>query len=476
MKTRTLCIHGHFYQPPREHPFSGVIPPEGGAAPFANFNEKITAECYAPNARAGNFHLLSFNLGPTLAQWLAGYDGNTYHQIVEADRQNVRRWGVGNALAQAYNHTILPLAHRRDKETQIAWGIADFHHRFGRLPQGMWLPEMAVDLETLEVMAEQGIEFTVLSVRQARQSVDVARPYWVRLPAGRRMAVFFRHEDLSNRLAFDPYLTERALRFAELLDATVNGGGGLYLIATDGETFGHHQPGRERFVTDLLTQLAPQRGYQVGYLAHFLRQNPAVEEVEIWEHTAWSCWHGLARWREGCSCTSGGSRWKGILRQAMDRLAWEIDALFLAETYRRVADPWSMRREAIRVWLGQESGPSLVARHAGGGLTSADQARLLTLLEAQRYRQAMYTSCGWFFDDLGRIEPGLVIAYAAKAIQLVRQACGIGLEKDFRKDLSQASSAVTGQSGAGIYDRILAQAVAASAALPVGQQPVGEIQ
>ncbi len=200
MSVKALCIHGHFYQPPRENPFSGVIPPEKGAEPFTNYNAKINAECYQPNAVIDNFDLLSFNFGPTLAGWLADHDELTYRHIIEADRRNVAQNGVGNALAQAYNHTILPLAHRRDKETQIAWAIADFCHRFGRLPQGMWLPEMAVDYETLEVMAERGLEFTILSPCQARQSIDPSRPYWVRLPAGHRLAIFFRRDDLSNRM------------------------------------------------------------------------------------------------------------------------------------------------------------------------------------------------------------------------------------------------------------------------------------
>lgn len=457
MNTKALCIHGHFYQPPRENPFSGVISVEKGAEPFANYNEKIAAECYEPNATMGNFSLLSFNFGPTLAGWLADHNGLTYRRIVEADRRNVAHRGVGNALAQAYHHTILPLAHRRDKETQIAWGIADFRHRFGRSPKGMWLPELAVDYETLEVMAEQDIEFTILSPRQARQSVDPSRLYWVRLPAGRRMVVFFRHEDLSNSVAFDPYLTEDASRFVEFLEDTTNASGGLYLVVADGETFGHHQPGRERFVHDLLAQLAPRQGYEVTYLARYLRDHPPIEEIEVWERTSWSCWHGVARWNEGCSCTRGDSRWKRPLRRAMDRLAWEVDAAYLDETRGRVADPWQMCHDYIRVLLGEADLHFLVSHHSGGTLRTEEETRLITLLEAQRHRQAMYTSCGWFFEDLSRIEPRLVIAYAAKAIQLVRQATGASLEEGFRRDLQVAQSSVIDQTAADVYDGIVAQ-------------------
>jgi alpha-amylase/alpha-mannosidase (GH57 family) len=455
MSTKALCIHGHFYQPPREDPFSGLIPVEEGAEPFANYNEKVAAECYEPNARMDNFSLLSFNFGPTLAAWLFSHDGTTYHRIIEADRRNVAHGGLGNALAQAYNHTILPLSHRRDKETQIAWGVADFCHRFGHPPKGMWLPEMAVDYETLEVMAERGIEFTILSPSQAKQSIEPSQPYWVRLPAGRRITVFFRHEDLSNRIAFDPSLTEDASRFVECLDN--NADAGLYLLATDGETFGHHQPGRERFVHNLLTQLAPRRGFNVTYLARYLQEHPPTEEIEIWERTSWSCWHGIARWNEGCHCTIGDSRWKRLLRRAMDQLAWEIDAIYLAETRGRVTAPWQMRRDYIHVMLGQTDPHTFISHYAGDSLRTAEEIILLTLLEAQRHRQAMYTSCGWFFEDLSRIEPGLIIAYAARAIQLVEQATGISLERDFRQGLEVTQSPVTGQTGTDIYDEVVSQ-------------------
>ena len=454
INSKTLCIHGHFYQPPRENPFSGVIPIEKGAEPFANYNAKISAECYEPNARLDNFGLISFNFGPTLANWLSKHAGTTYRRIIEADRRNKSYRGVGNALGQAYNHSILPLANRRDKETQIAWGITDFHHRFGHPPPGMWLPEMAVDYETLEVMAERGIEFGILSPHQARQSVEPSRLYWVRLPAGRRMAIFFRDETLSNRLAFDPYLTEDASRFVEFLDNTTNGNGGLYLLAADGETFGHHQPGREQFVHDLLAQLAPRHGYNVTYLSHYLQEHQPAQEIEIVENTSWSCRHGLARWNEGCSCTAGGSQWKRPLRQAIDRLAWEIDALYLAETHGRVNDAWQMRHDYIQVMLGQVDPRTFLSSHSHSSLRTEEETRLLALLEAQPYRQAMYTSCGWFFDDLGRIEPGLLIAYAAKAIQLVQQATGVSLAAGFRRDLKAVTSAISGQTGRDIYDEI----------------------
>ncbi len=331
---KSFCIHGHFYQPPREAPFTGVISPEKGANPFANFNEKINAECYRPNAELGNFQVLSFNLGPTLAAWLEGHDPPTYQRIVEADVQN-SVWpgnraahGVGNALAQAYNHTILPLATRRDKETQILWGVADFRHRFGHRPLGMWLPEMAVDQATLEVLASQDIAFTILSPHQTQSQLYGAGPYRVRPSRGHNrngIAVFFRDEALSNHLAFNSDLSNSARDFAE---NCLSGGEGLCLIAADGETFGHHHRGGERFLHDLLYQEAPKASYEVTFLARHLQQHPPVAEVEIVDDTSWSCGHGMARWREGCTCTQGDSEWKRHLREALDRLAQEMDALY----------------------------------------------------------------------------------------------------------------------------------------------------
>jgi alpha-amylase/alpha-mannosidase (GH57 family) len=461
-----LIIHGHFYQPPREDPFTGAISPEKGANPFANFNEKINAECYRPNAELGNFDALSFNLGPTLAAWLESHDPPTYQRIVEADRRNRAVYGVGNALAQAYNHTILPLATRRDKETQIIWGVADFRHRFGHQPLGMWLPEMAVDQETLEVLASQGIAFTILSPHQATPPLppligggerrrNGAGPYQVRLPRGHNrngIAVFFRDEALSNHLAFNSDLSNSARDFAE---NCLSDGEGLRLIATDGETFGHHRRGGERFLHDLLYQEAPKAGYEVTFLARYLQEHPPTAEVEVVDGTSWSCGHGVARWREGCPCTQGDSSWKCHLRAALDRLAEDVDALYQNEVERWVADPWQLRNDYIRVVLGEIRREAFLAQQADGKLTKGEAKRILTLLEAQTYRQAMYTSCGFFFEDLSRLEPRYIIAYAAKAIHLVKDATGISLEEGFKRDLRLAVSWITEQTGADVYEEVM---------------------
>jgi len=454
---KSFCIHGHFYQPPREDPFTGAIPFEEGAKPFANFNEKINAECYRPNAELGNFEALNFNLGPTLAAWLEGHDPLTHQRIVEADGRNMAAHGLGNALAQAYHHTILPLATRRDKETQIIWGMADFRHRFGHEPLGMWLPEMAVDQETLEVLASQGIAFTLLSPHQAKGQLDGPGPYRVRLPHGREMAIFFRDEALSNRIAFNPELTNSAKDFVGNCLSGVHGPGdeGLRLVATDGETFGHHHRGRERFLHNLLYEEAPRAGYEVTFLARYLQEHPPVAEVTIIDGTSWSCGHGVARWREGCACTPGESRWKRPLRGALDRLAKEMDALYQDEVKRWVVDPWRLRNGYIRVVLGEMEGRDFLAQQAVGKLDEEEAKRILTLLEAQYYRQAMYTSCGFFFEDLSRLEPRYVIAYAAKAINLVKEATGISLEEGFKRDLRLATSWITDQTGEDIYDDVV---------------------
>ncbi|MCS7251683.1 MAG: hypothetical protein NZ572_04510, partial [Thermoflexus sp.] len=308
-----LAVHGHFYQPPREDPWTGEVPLEPGAKPYRNFNEKITAECYRPLAERHLFEEISFNVGPTLIAWLARHHPETYQRILEADRANVAR-GVGNAIAQSAHHTILPLARRRDKITQVYWGVKFFQHHFGRHPRGMWMPEMAVDLSTLEVLAEAGLTFAILSSEQVRGGLTRgAGPYRVRLEANAYFTVFVRDRDLSNQVAFALPSLGPADRWAKEI---LRGRSYLTLIATDGETFGHHHREGVDFLERLLHPQAP--GYEVVTLTEYLRAHPPVEEIEVIQNTAWSCAHGLARWSTGCACTPGDSRWKAILRAAMD--------------------------------------------------------------------------------------------------------------------------------------------------------------
>jgi hypothetical protein len=430
--TRALCIHGHFYQPPREDPLTGAVPSEIGAAPYRNWNERIHAECYRANAELGNFERISFNVGPTLFSWMAEHDPDTSRRIVEQDRANVRQFGVGNAIAQAHNHVIMPLAGSADKRTQVAWGIADFEHRFGRRPQGMWLPETAVDLETLAIMAGQGIEFTLLAPWQAdTDALDPTEPYRVELPDGRSITVFFYHQGLSGRVSFDPALTSNADAFA-LHDLPWQYNSEklrrdephLLLVATDGELYGHHQPFRDLFLAHLLKTASAQSGIVPTFPARWLREHPVRRTIGIRERTSWSCHHGVVRWMDDCGCTPSGSRWKAHLRYALDELAVALDQVYVATLQPFVADPWLLRDRYIHVMLGELSAKQLIEEVADRQLPPEQLRHIQMLLEAQRERQRMFTSCGWFFDDFDRIEPKNNIAYAAQAIRLTRLATG----------------------------------------------------
>jgi alpha-amylase/alpha-mannosidase (GH57 family) len=422
---RSLCVHAHFYQPSRENPFTGVIPVEKGAAPYSNWNERIHDTCYRPNAKLGNFERISFNVGPTLFRWMERYDPITYNRIIAQDRANVERFGVGNAMAQGYHHTILPLAARRDKVTQVAWGIADFEHRFGRSPQGIWLPETAADLETLEVLAKRDIEFTILAPWQAAvDDLDPSQPYWVALPSGARIAVFFYHGALSSGVSFDQGMTSNAHDFASKhLSAHFDDGNSeaqLLLLASDGELYGHHQRFRDWFLAYLVNGAGARAGMRLTYPALWLHQHPPRETIQIRENTSWSCHHGVARWEEGCACTRGDSGWKGHLRLALNRLAEALDQIYADEVAALGLDPWQLRNAYIDVILGKRALANLLP----AALSADELERFRLLLEAQRERQRMFTSCGWFFESFKRIEPRNNIAYAARAIQLAAQATG----------------------------------------------------
>ena len=459
MTDRFFFIHGHFYQPPREEPFTGKIPREVGAEPFHDFNEKITAECYQPNAAIGNFERISFDLGPTLAAWMSAHAPDTYQRIVQSDRANVERFGVGNAVAQSAHHSILPLARRRDKIAQVAWGIASFEYRFGRKPEGMWLPEMAVDYETLEALVGAGLSFTILSDDQVQGDTGGrAGPYRIQLSAGRSITVFVRDRFISNQISFDMEHFPGARAWA----AQVLGSRepGLTLVATDGETFGHHHRGGVRFLQDLVGRDVPATGFQVTTLSKYLADHPPQVEIEIREMTSWSCGHGVARWVTGCDCTPGDGRWKGALRRALDNLSGEMDLVYTTEVGDLSVKPWALRDAYIAVVLGQMDGPTFLAAQGLGDLPTPAAERILKLLRAQFHRQRMYTSCAFFFEELTRVEPRYAIANAARAVQLVQEATGEDLSHGFRRDLSAACSPRAGVTGADLYDAILAAAQA----------------
>ncbi|MDQ2904093.1 MAG: DUF3536 domain-containing protein [Ktedonobacteraceae bacterium] len=445
-----LCLHGHFYQPPRENPFTEQIPLEHEATPFKNFNEKITAECYRPNAEAGNFEAISYDMGPTLAAWLQHTHPAVYQLIIDADRHHMQRYGVGNALAQAYNHTILPLASARDKQTQIIWGLQDFRHRYGHAAHGMWLAETAVDLESLDIMARHGVLYMVLAPWQAAEPVDSSEPYLVRLPAGRSITVFFYNAPLSGGVSFDWDTTSNADLFAATylprhlaLEKLAAEEPQILLVATDGELYGHHRPWRDKFLARLVEHSAPEYGFELCTLERYMQMYPATQEVQLRLPSAWSCSHGVARWDSGCACTEGDSSWKPGLRRALNNLAVRGDELFQQHAGETLSDPWAARDVYLALRNGWVTQENFWARYGKRRRAPADpqQARhTLLLLEAQYYQQYSFTSCGFFFEDLDRIEPRNDIAFARRAISLTWQATSVDLQQDFLRDLAAAKS------------------------------------
>jgi hypothetical protein len=466
MANSAFCIHAHFYQPPREDPLTGIIPKEVGAAPFPNWNERIHAECYRPNAELRNFEQISFNIGPTLSSWMEHHDPLTCQKIVDQDRINVKRFGVGNAIAQAYNHAILPLASYHDKITQVEWGIADFEYRFGRKPQGMWLPETAVDSDTLDVLARAGIEFTILAPWQADQDdLDTSEPYRVPLSDGRTITVFFYQRDLSARISFDAGATINADSFAQYVlrsyfnpEKEKRNEPQLVLAASDGELYGHHQFMRDRFLARLVDGASGQFGFRPTFPALWLRSYPPRQFVKIREATSWSCHHGVVRWMGQCGCTPGDGAWKAQMRYAFERIAGELDRLFLDVVTPLIPDPWELRNRYIHVILGQLTAHELIESMAGKALTSDQLRRIHLLLEAQRERQRMFTSCGWFFEDFDRIEPKNNVAYAAQAVRLVRLATGVDLSEVVSPDLHRVVSERTHLHADRVFERHLRRA------------------
>ncbi len=454
-----IAVHGHFYQPPRQDAFTGIIPVEPSAAPYANWNERITAECYRPNAVAGNFEHMSFNLGPTLATWLERAHPDVYQRIVDADRLS------HNALAQGYNHVILPLLSERDKRTQILWGKQDFYHRFGREAKGMWMAETAIDMETLNVMAQCGIQFSVLAPWQVKGPIDPTEPYLVQLPEGHSMSIFL-YNDLSGEVSYNDNATADANSFAasyqrtylnrEKADAGVPQ---IHVIATDGELYGHHKQFRDKFLTHFLQRSALVYGLETCSLEQYLETYPASAVAEIKEPSSWSCWHGVARWCGECEC--GGTvleeqrLWKRMLRQALLNLQQEGDALF--ETYAGYAliDPWAARDNYIALRSGWEVPERFWEQHGIPSRSDVEHIQATqNLLEAQYYLQCSMTSCGFFFEDLDRIEPRNNIAFARRAISLLWLATGYDLQTDFLKDLLRARSWRTGRTGSDLYQSL----------------------
>lgn len=461
IKQNYLAVHCHYYQPPRGNPLSGEPLIEPSAAPYKNWNERITAECYEPNVRLGNVHNISFNVGESLASWLESNAEITYQGFLEADKYNIQTKSLGNGIAQPMHHTILPLSRRNDMVTQVKWGKQVFAHRFGRQTRGMWLPEMAVNIKTLNVLYDQGIEWTILTENQVIDKPKGGGPFWVDLGDDRRIKVFVRDEHLSNQLAFNLGHLGGAGRWARnVLSPYRHDTGELTLIASDGETFGHHWHGEEHFLHWLLSYEAKAAGYEVVTLAQYMDMREPKETVKIKEDTAWSSSYGLARWATGSPDTPGDSSWKGAVRRAMDNLRSQIDGIYKSELSQidGGVKPIELRDNYVRVVLDETPKEEFLKTQEVDIDKSEEADRLLKLVEAQYYRQRMYASCAFFFADLDDLSTRYGIASAAKALDLVKEATETDLEPEFRSDL-RIATAVDQEgntyNGADIYDEVI---------------------
>jgi len=466
-----LAVHGHFYQPERRDPFSGEIAPQPGAAPYRDWNARIDAECYKPNSERGNLRHISYDLGPTLASWMATHDSATHERFVASDLSlETGQPDRGNAMAQSYHHAILPLASFADRRTEIRWGLRDFELRFGRRPTGIWLPETAVDLPTLRVLADERVRYTILAPWQAADSrLDTSRPYRVELGNAKTMIVVFYDAALSASASFESDATMNADAFARervmprlagpsLPDGTPR----LTVIATDGELYGHHQKFRDLFLAHLVNPGpdVPDRGFDVTTVGRFVGDAPAglFPPIQIAERTSWSCHHGVLRWYGECPDASDG-RWKGPLRVALERLASAIDtvAAGLAGDFMEREGLWRARDEYVDVIFGAESAEGF-ARRCLPIATDEQRANFLTLLEAERWRLAMFASDGWFWDDPIRPETKHILLCAAKAVRIIDDAAGTDIESHLLDDLSLFTSPSRRIDGAGIYAEALAAA------------------
>ena len=450
MNDRAICVHGHFYQPPRENPWTGLVDREPSAAPWDNWNERITDECYAPNTAAlvhepgggtsqrNNFASISFNVGPTLMAWLDAHRPAVHEAIVAGDAVGSEaRAGHGGAFAQVHDHLIMPLATPRDQRTQVRWGLADFRHRFGRPAAGMWLPETAVDVATLEALAADGVRFTVLAPHQAKRirsesgewidadsrpgGLDTGRAYRQRLPSGREITLLFYDGELALGIAFDGLLHDGADLTGRLENAALAGRSPrLAHVATDGESYGHHHPHGEMALAWALGAIGRHGRASLTTYGAWLAEHPATRQVEVAARTSWSCAHGVRRWAGGCDCGTGGPTWdygwRAALRKALDALHDDLAARFEQAGGALLRDPWAARDDYAELWLGEEAVKhEWWDRHL---LPGAERSEALRWLDMQRSAMRMFTSCGWFFDDPAGLETRQVLRYAGRALDL----------------------------------------------------------
>lgn len=481
--TKHVCIHGHFYQPPRENPWLDRIERQDSAHPFHDWNARIDAECYGPNGRArilddtehvlaivNNYAKISFNMGPTLLSWLKLASPRSYASILEADALSIKALGHGSAMAQVYNHMIMPLASERDRETQVKWGMADFAHRFGRKAEGMWLAETAVCTATLRALAREGVLFTVLAPRQAEalrrigdvawttveRSLDTTMPYRVDLGDGLSIAVFFYDGPLSQAVAFERLLSNGG-QFADRLlsgHAPRKDVDHLIHIATDGESYGHHHRFGEMALAYALDKLDKQKDVKLTNYATFLAAFPPTHEARIVERSAWSCAHGVGRWERDCGCSMRGDSsqaWRKPLRDALDWLRDRVDAATDVMTA-LVPEPHDARNRYIEVILRRTEQAALQFLETESRATSAaERTRVLVAMEMQHARMLMYTSCGWFFDDVDGLEPTQILRYAARVCGLYEELTGTSIEEAFVAELAKHEPARGAKTAAEVY-------------------------
>ncbi|TXF85223.1 DUF3536 domain-containing protein [Neolewinella aurantiaca] len=473
-----VCIHGHFYQPPRENAWLETIEVQESAAPYHDWNERINEECYAPNAEArvlntagrisgisNNYARISWNMGPTLLSWLEAHDPATYLRLQKADQESMKRFGGhGSALAQSYNHIIMPLANERDKQSQIRWGIADFQARFNRMPEGMWLAETAVDTATLEALVDNGIRFTVLAPRQCKAvkfqdsedwhevngGVDSRRAYRCPLPSGRTIDLFFYDGNVSKAVAFEGLLNDGRLLADKLMNSLDADPGEPQIaqIATDGESYGHHHRKGEMALAFCLNHIDNNPDFQLTNYGQFLELHPPVWEARIHDNSSWSCVHGVERWRSDCGCHTGGEAgwnqtWRQPLRAALDEVRERLITVFEREAGKLFTDPWAARDAYIELVLDRSCADDFIARHAKeNSVGTAEKTRMLRLLEMQRHCMLMYTSCAWFFNEVTGIETLQVLQYANRALHLCEVITGDDFHPEFLRNLESVPSNV----------------------------------
>ena len=493
-KNKYVCIHGHFYQPPRENAWLDEIEIQESAHPFHDWNERINFECYAPNTSArildhnglihkiiNNYTYLSFNFGPTLLSWMERTDTETYNAILESDKISKKRFGGhGSAIAQAHSHLILPLANQRDKVTQVKWGLRDFEYRFGRKSEGIWLAETAVDTATLEVLAEEGVKYTILAPRQmkafrhvneehwtsANDGFDTRRSYKVNLPSGKSVALFFYDGQIAQDVAFKGLLND-GNHFADHITNSFDDNDELQLvhIATDGETYGHHHRKGEMALASCLHKIETGDVATLTNYAEFLEKFPPTWEAQIHDNSSWSCVHGVERWKSNCGCSSGrpgwNQEWRAPLREGLDWLREYLKELYEKEAGVYLKDPWAARNDYIDILINrnEKTIQNFLDKHATRELSSAELTITIRLLELQKFAMYMYTSCGWFFDEISGIETNQILQYALRSMQYIKYFTDEDVMSTFSGYMERAPSNVFENGGVSYNKNVVPSAV-----------------